>query len=293
MSYGGQQGGGRFQPKPRPVLEPEHELRPVAEAVIREKAKLRDHASIGDTVSTENIIVEGTSVPVPYAALVISHQLGIPHDHPNLPPMVKHKTTYQANEYALLYASAGDIKWEKDETFKYIPGYTRYVINKDGHIKNAYNGQTVTPNIYSGFTKLVPDGRANRVTGVDGLTIKALCQLPLPSDFIDFGFRSYSHRLDVNPEKQAIEWMPLPMVSARSNVDGAIHKFKNVHQMIRNNLKDFNQMVEANKAARNLTDSNVIIAGEYSVKCGDINDISQFGPANAGPADSSSQDIPF
>lgn len=270
-------GRGNFQPKPRPVLPTEHELRPIAENVFKDRSKMKDYATIGGQPSTESVVIEGTSVPVPYAALVLSHQLGIPHDHPDMPPIVKFKSAHKANDYYLGYGARSVIKWEKDPTYRYIPCYTRYVINDEGTILNAYNGSEVERNVFNGFAKLVADGRSNTLSGVDGLKLSALCKMTLPEKFADFGFRVYSHAL-LPADAENIRWMPLPAISARSNIEGGITKWANVHELVRCMVRDFNQMIEANKAIRGWSGKGSIICGTYSVLQGDHNDVSAFGP---------------
>lgn len=280
-------GGQNFTPKPREILTGQHELRAVAEAVFVNKQMLSQYAQHGDQLPQGMFQAGANQVPVPYACAVICLQFGIPHDHPQCPEIAMFNTRHKANDAYIKWKAGEVISWETDDTFHYIPGYTRYVVNQAGTIKNAANGETVTENFVGDWIKLVKDGRAPRVSGIDKAMLTMLAWAKLPEDFIDYGFGVFSYELAMNEERTGLVFKKLPAVSARSNIDGTISKARNVHEFIRNSMtmKNFNALKEAQEAARKMKPGDMIVAGEFTVTTGDVSDPIAFGPApGAQPA---------
>lgn len=217
--YGG--GGGNFQPQPRPQLSIEHALSPRHEAMFISKGNLNDFKMMGEQPSHESVMFDSDPwrkpIPVPQAVLMIFRQCGIPPNHPAFPPIKKVNTTYpDCREYYLNY-SIGKIHWLQEEGFFHIPTYTRYVMNKDGIVRNAYNGVDVQPNEWGAY-KMVPDGPTNKLVQVNLDMLLALTFSQLPEDFVDYGFRNYSHKLITNTETGDIGWQPRQKVKAHSSM---------------------------------------------------------------------------
>ena len=271
------------QPKPRPVLPAEHELRQSAELIIANKAELRPHAIPGGTPSSNMISIAGRNIPVAVAALVVNRQLGIPDDHPSLPPVIKLNTGHKDNNYSVAWGKmSGPIAWETDETFRYIPCFSRYVVNAEGTIKNAANGSVVVESAFETYFKLVPDGPSNTLSNANGEMIRVLAFTKLPEDFFDYGFRKYSHRIGVDPENAGkMGWEPLPIVSFRSNVDGSINTQRNIHEFMEATISKFDERRDARPLLRDLSRTNAIRVGAFSVLMGEQSDPMAFGSAQA------------
>lgn len=301
MNYpqGGFNGGGGFAPKPREIQTGEHELRPEAEAVFVGRQMLTQFSQPGNQVPQGMFQAGAQQVPVAYAVAVISLQIGFPHDHPNAPEIAMFNTKHKSNDAFIKWKAGEVIPWEKDSAYRYIPGYTRYVANEKGEIKNAYNGTTVTKDFTSDWIKLVKDGKGVKPTGVDKAMLTMLAWGKLPEDFIDYGFGVYSYKLSINETKDGLVFKKLPIVSARSNIDGSITKARNIHEFIRNNMtmKNFAALKEAQESAKIMGPDDVISAGEYSVRCGDHSDPISFGPApgsqQSEPVSSHEMDVSF
>lgn len=280
------------QPKPRPVLPAEHELDPIAESICQNKSILRDHKTVMGNANTNTIIAGGVQVNVAYAAAVASYQLGIPHNHPNLPPFKKFKTLHKDYVHYVCWGAVSEVKWQKDESFKHIPCYSRYVINKQGVIRNAHNGMTLNDNGYSSPTDLVRDGVTNKVYAVYPDVLKQLTLLRLPLTFVDYGFgRQFSHEIGPKKigEEVAFTWVPLPVISARSNIDGTIHKYSNIYDFTVCAIKDYMERTPIRKDYENCTEKDAIRAGTYSIMKGEHTDPVAFGSAADAPAAASQE----
>lgn len=288
MSYnGGYNGGGNrggFQPKPRPVLPPEHELDPLIEAVIANKRELRNFAQPGNVASTAYIQINGKNIPVPLAAMMATHQYAVPYDHSNAYPIRKLNSQFPDNAYVVIYEGHTKPRWAQDESFWYIPTFSRYVINKDGHVKNAYNGRTVSENAYANWTtELVPDGPANMLRKVSSLNLSYLAMGVLPKDFTDYGFGTYSHKLWTDAEKNCITWVPLPKVQVKSSLSGAVIEQPNVQEFMKTFIKDFNEQKAAREQLKYLEQGVPMRAGEFTV--------TYVGMAPAAPTAPAAQEV--
>jgi len=269
---------GNFQPKPRPVIEePGHDLNPMAEYMIASKKDLKPHATPGGQVSGNTMPVNGQMVKVGTFAVIAKYQIGIPADHPNFPEVAKFATTFPENEYFVAWGKSGPVPWEKDESFRYIPTFSRYVVNEAGTVKNAHTGAVVYEDVFDKRAQLVADGFMNGLSWVMGNMIKILAFSKLPETFTDYTFQNYSHSIGVVDGQ--LGWEPKPVISARSNVDGQIVKSRTVQDFITCRIKDFTQKGEARKQIRNLSSTAAVRMGEFSVLKGDVDDVTKFGPA--------------
>jgi len=282
-NFGGQ------APKPRPQFSPEHEINPLVEQIIANKQLLANYRVPGDNALDQMMDVGGTQVPVYYATLAVTHQLGIPYDHPNFPAVIKHRTMFPSYEHSVLWGSKTSYPWVKDSSFWHIPGFSRYVINKDGDIKNANSGAAVADGVFSSYAKLVPDGRGTNDIGVNGSDLLALSQIKIPEHFVDYGFRKYSHKLGPSENNDSLIWVPQSPVSAMG-IDGTIRHCHNIHQFITNYIKDLNQKMAGDREVRSWQKGKVIQIGEYSVLEGKHDDPSAFGQSASSGMDA---DIPY
>lgn len=265
--YGGGRGGPQFTPKPRPTLPEEHQLRPMAEAAIAEKAEMKDYRTRGDIICTETIVLEKdrtrTKLPVAVAALMAMNQMGIPAGHEDMPAIRKFDTDKDTLHYYLEYASP--IFWEHDKEFRYIPCFTRYVMDKHGRVLNAYNGKPVEATPYRSY-KLVPDGVSNSLTFASFDELFMLAYAPLPEGFRDFGFKTYTHSLSFDKEGNVIKWVKRPDVAIKDNEMNEVRKFGSLPEFLKCAGMDFELMKEVQQVARTGTKGKVVVVGPYSIK---------------------------
>lgn len=210
-------GGGNFRgPAPRPILDEIHQLNPVAEACAQmENAAFKHMKQPGDNISNNTFMAQHNGISAtmiePRAILAKRMQMGIPHDHECYPVVKRFPARYASDGYYPMWNIA--VRWEHHEDFRYIPGYSRYVCDFQGNVKNAYNGKAITP--LNGFTiELVPDGPKNAVRKAPISLLISLTWSKLPEDFICYGFGNFSHELRVNKEAEAVQWVAkTPIVS--------------------------------------------------------------------------------
>ncbi|QNI21007.1 hypothetical protein [Vibrio phage vB_pir03] len=279
MSYGyrgGRRGGGGggFQPKPRPQLAREHELHPLIEAACKHenKAALRDFGTRGTEVSKETIVLDGdpsrTPLPIPVAAMYNTMQFGIHHTHPEFPRLEKFDTNYESNFYHAKYSSP--IMWihNSEETdFRHIPTYTRYVIDKHRRVLNAYNGMEVKP-ANKFMIELVPDGPANRLSKVSIDFLMFMAFSALPDDFVDYGFRTYSHDFGMDLEGRQYGLVKKGKVKVKNNEVNMVAEYDNLPEFMKRCLapKEFQVMKEINEQSRDGFRGAVISAGPFSIR---------------------------
>jgi hypothetical protein len=269
MSYNnyGRKGGGNYQPKPRPVLPPEHQLQPQAEAAILDKADLKNYARKGNQPVTETTVLNSDpsrkNIMVAQACLMAFNQCGIPLDNAAFPAIGKFDTRYDANHYYLKYE--GPIPWIHDKAWRHVPCFTRYVIDMFGRVLNAHNGLTVKIGDWETY-ELVPDGPSNKTTRVKLADLMILAFCPLPADFKDYGFKNYSHKFEINPATGQMQWMPLPKVKCKDNSNGMVEEFQNLQELVKCKVKDFNQMKEWSDYLRNGLKGETVTIGDLVVK---------------------------
>ncbi|QAX96098.1 hypothetical protein [Vibrio phage vB_VmeM-Yong XC32] len=234
MNYGGGWGGQKRQPKPREHHGPEHELNPRFESILKMDRNIpKNFRYPGEQPSNDTILFDGDterkSIDIPKASMIL-RQAGIPVSHPHYPMIKKFNSEYQASDYYFVFASP--IPWEHDENFRYIPGYTRYVIDRYGRVLNAYNKMPVTPESDTMY-KLVADGPAfaNAPWWAKKEMLQALAWGPLPENFIDFGGGIFSHELKFDKETGTITWVPREAVKVRNSETG--------QQKLYNNFPEF------------------------------------------------------
>lgn len=267
-------GGGNFTPKPRPTLPKEHELQPLAELACKHenKALLRDYGTRGDEVSKETIILDGDPkrrpIPVPVAAMFNTMQFGVPMDHPEFPPILKFNTLGESNAYYARYQSP--IMWihnSQETDFRHIPGFTRYVVDKHRRILNAHNGMEVKP-LSKYMIELVPDGPSNKLVKTSIDQIMNLAYTSLPEDFIDFGFRTYSHDFGLDIEGGQVAWVAKGKVKVKNNDVGMVAEYSNLPMFMKTSIppKEFQIMQEINQQAWKGFNGGVISAGPYSIR---------------------------
>lgn len=257
------------QPAPRPVLDKIHELDPVAESIIAVKQNLNNFKTIGPNAAQGTVPAGGVNIDASKAIVMALKQIGIPHDHPNFPPIMKLPTAFQSNEYVVLWGAAGKVKWTKDDSFWHIPGYSRYVINATGQIKNAFNGMVVNENGFAGSTELVCDGPLNSVSWTNANQLKMLTLAKLPDDFKDYGFRNYNYEMAFKDD--AIRWVKKTEVIAKSTVDGLERTIANITEFIDCYVKDFQEKGSVRKQIKEFSHANPIRTQEFVVRlAGDV-----------------------
>lgn len=255
------------QPAPRPVLPIEHQLDPIVEMAIDSYQSIKPFAAPGNTVPTETVHLakDGirASVNAAKAALMLMMQIGIPHDHEMYPKISKFDTEYPANHYYLDWCSR--VVWVHHPDFVHIPGYSRYVIDCDGHVKNAYNGKDIEP-LNAFMHELVPDGKANKLRKASNQTLIMLAWGSLPEDFIDYGFGVYSHLLDFNKLTGKIEWVPKEVIIAKNNNSGTVQEIRDINMFQKQFINDFQIMTSMRDVMWNGLGDGVHTFGNWSIK---------------------------
>lgn len=267
-----------FTPQPRTIQPAEHELNPVAEAVCNDKSQLNNFKMPGDVIPNMAVSYAGQQLTIGLAGAMASMQLGIPHDHPNMPPIMKHNTRYKAGEYYIAWGKAnGRVKWLQDESFWYVPGFSRYVINDQGVLRNGHNGTTVSQNIYNGEKlPLIADGKSQKPFPVRLSLFTAMAYSKLPEDFVDFTFGSTSHYNNLTLPNGNTAWQPIVPVTALSLVDQTLSHFKSTHEFLINCIKEFDTLKVARPEIRKLRFGSVLPVGEYAICLGTVSSAEEF-----------------
>jgi hypothetical protein len=265
-------GGGNFQPRPRPVLPLEHSLHPSIEACCDHESKrqLKDYATRGADASRDTVLIDKdparTPIPVPKAAMACFMQFGVPFDHPEYPPISKFDTRHEANHYYAHYNSP--IMWQHNtaETdFRHIPGFTRYVVDKHRRVLNAYNGMEIRPlNAY--MIELVADGPSNMLSKVNIDFLLQLAYLPLPQDFIDFGFRTYSHEIGLNVAEGQLGVWKKEGVKIKNQETGLVKEYATMAEFAKCENNDFQLMKELGRLTREGLKGQIANVGPFVIK---------------------------
>lgn len=271
MSWNNKQHGGqnKFPKKMRPGLPDEHAVPKSVELVIDERAELRNSQTIGKEIAKETISFKGMGMSISVeafkAAMMTQMSFGIPHDHPEYPNIIKHDTKFPSNSYFAQYL--GRIKWTHDPSFWHIPCFTRYVIDKFGRVLNALNGMEITKDQWGNFD-LAPDaiGTANKTTKVQADWLKMLAFRALPSDFIDYGFRNYSHELKFCPELKVLTWVKRSLLVIKDNMSGDIAKCYGVKEFDTCYVSDFNSKKELWKVNDDVLQTGMVNTGSFSIR---------------------------
>lgn len=214
----------------RPMLEQEHAIDPKLLMIINKSEELVSLMSEGSTLATEIIKFSGPSGEVSVEAckafLVTGLSFAVPFDNPHYPKVGKIDTEVKRNSYYPMYVSR--IFWKHSDQFWHIPGFSRYVIDKFGNVKNAYNGLDIKPNDW-GSLVLVPDmaGDYNKPRAVQPSLLKALAFKQLPTDFKDYGFGNYNYELEYSNETKTIDWVKRPTVIVQ-DMGGQVSEADNV-----------------------------------------------------------------
>lgn len=224
MSGYGHNNFRKAQPPHREPQAEEHTLDPWIENIIRGRPELSEFRSIGGGLNhgthTFNTDPDRTALEIPRACMYSVCSFGVPLTNEAFPAIKKLDTRFKDNWHYAVYQ--GPMPWAKDREWRHIPCYTRYVINRDGVVRNAYNGMQVLAN-YSKY-ELVPDGRSNylkKYIAVEELMMLAFSQLP--EDFVDFGGGQYSHVVAFDKDNKVIGWVKRPSIKARDPM-GTIHE---------------------------------------------------------------------
>jgi len=265
---GGGNWGGKRAPKPRPQHGPEHELEPRIEAILRKDRNVpKNYHSPGESPSRETILLEGDperqSIEVPKAAMLFK-QAGYPLNHDQYPPIKKFNSEYPDSNYYFVHS--GPVFWKKDENFRHIPTYSRYVIDRFGRVLNACTGVAVQPE-NDRMYKLVADGPAfsNNPYWAAKDTLLMLAFSTLPENFIDYGGGTYSHELKVDAEKGEYTWVARPAVKVRNGETGQTKLYRNFPEFIECAVKDFQQAGDLRRQIRTPIDG-VLTVGPFQIK---------------------------
>lgn len=265
---------GAFTPKPRVIQEPAHELNPVAEAVNTDKSQLNNFKTPGDTVPNMLVNYAGQQLTVGVAGAMATMQIGVPHDHPKFPPIKKVNARFKSGEYFPAWGLVqGRIEWLQDPTFHYIPGFSRYVINQQGEIRNGHNGTVITTNLYNGQPlKLIADGKSQVPFNARLGVLTAMAYSTLPEDFTDFTFGALSHYSNMTTPDGKTAWSPVQPVTVLSLVDQTLSHFKSSHEFLASCIapKDYEEARNIRNAIRAMKWDAVIPAGEYMLARGTI-----------------------
>lgn len=262
-------GKPKFPKKERPILPPEHQLNPLAELAIESRSELKEYAT------TNAVTRDSTTIPndkqrrnilAAIACAMASSQLGISTSNPDMPPFRKIRTLNPTIFYSPIYTTP--IVWEHHQDFRYIPCFTRYVIDAHGRVLNAYNGKALVKE-YGGY-KLVPDGPSNALRNINLSHLMLLAFSILPDDFIDFGYGNYSHDICFNPETSSISLVKKPAVVVKNTDDGSVTNFSCIDEFIKSAEFDFvreiGEKVREYSIAGRTFINGVIKVGPYLIK---------------------------
>lgn len=273
MSFGDKP---KKQYKQRPKFERqpvggEHQIDPVFEAIISQSDKLLPFNVSGNSLSHDIVSFDlpggdRLSIEAYKAMMVTNMTFCVPFDNPAYPEIMKLNT--QADRAFHFAAYRARIFWKHSGDFWHIPGFTRYVINKHGHIKNAYNGMDIKPNNWGQYALF------NDMVGVfenkppfpniDINRLKMLSFKLLPSDFVDYGFGTYNYELGYSVESKTIDWVKRPQVVIRDGM-GNVEEAANLTEfgivyLNSKSMKELREIKEASLYSGNQS------AGQFTVK---------------------------
>lgn len=270
MMYENKYRGQQRPPKPRDVItDPGYEMEPIVEIAIKQRSLISQFSQFGDAVDN-NIVSfdehgQHFNVPVSKFALIVNLQCGIPHDHPDFPVVKKLDTRFKSNNYYMQFPKP--VVWLKHDDYRHIPGFTRFVMNKDGKVRNAYCGTEIVPSSW-GMYKLVRDQASNKTINVDLNTLRMLAFTKLPDDFIDFGFGARSHELEFNKGK--IEWVHRKSVVVKNMKDGSVGTYPSALHFAKMNVKDFDAARKISFLKHSDLFNQLVTVNEYQIRYEDF-----------------------
>lgn len=275
-----------FTPKPRPQHGPQHVLEQRHEAILAQSRSLgRNYKTVGSQVSNDTIMLPSdpmrTSIPVAKAAMLM-RQFALPIDHPNYPPMRKFNSTGADDGYYVVYSN-GPMYWQKDDLFRHIPCYSRYVIDRYGRVLNAASGAVVERNKWDGYD-LCSDGPAglNNPFGVKVDVLMALAWMGLPDEFIDYGMGSWSHYLGVDTDSGQMKWLPHPKVKVRNSLTGETKEWKCLAELVECDVTDYKIANQIRPYIRKGIHEDVVTVENYMIKLSELDTPMPPLPAIAG-----------
>lgn len=224
MSGYGHNNFRKAQPPHREPQSEEHTLDPWIEDIIRGRPELSDFRSIGGGLNhgthTFNTDSKRTALEIPRACMISVCGFAVPLTNEAYPAIKKLDTRFKDNWHHAIYQ--GPIPWDKDREWRHIPCYSRYVINRHGVVRNAYNGMQVLATY--GKYELVADGRSNYLKKyIPAEELMMLSFSQLPDDFVDFRGGQYSHVVQFDKDSKVIGWVKRPTIKAR-DPQGTIHE---------------------------------------------------------------------
>lgn len=259
-----------FTPKARPQHGPQHVLEQRHEAILTQSRSLgRNYKTVGSQVSNDTIMLPSDpmrkSIPVAKAAMLM-RQFALPLDHPNYPPMRKFNSTGASDGYYVVYSN-GPMYWQKDDQFRHIPCYTRYVIDRYGRVLNAASGAKLERNKWNGYD-LCSDGPAgmNNPFGVKIDILMALAFMGLPDDFIDYGMGSWSHYIGVDADSGEMKWLPHPKVKVRNSITGETKEWKCLAELVECDVSDYEIANRIRPYIRKGIHEDVVTVDNYMIK---------------------------
>lgn len=257
-----------FQPKPRENLGPLHMLPPRFEQILAMGRSIKkDQRTVGTAPSQATTVAEGDPerqpLSIPHLGMIF-RQTGIPFTNPDIPNIGKLDSRFPAGFFYYQYTKP--VHWTKDESFRHIPGYTRYVINKDGVIANAWSAKEVTgENAY--MLELAADG-ANNLRRVPKSKLMALAFTQLPLDFVDYGRGNHSHDYEFDIEAGGYSWVPKPELTVKNNMTGQTDTYRNIFDFQENAGLSFDErmMIKPPISYTGVLDGAIIQVGNFLVK---------------------------
>lgn len=298
MSFGQQ----KKQWKPKPAMERKpvggiHAIDPVFEAIIAQRDKVTAFNTSGNVLPSEMISFttpdgQGVTVEAFKAYLVTQLTFCVPFDSPGYPEVKRLDTKAERGVMYPVYRSR--IKWKHSEEYWHVPGYSRYVTNEHGHVKNAYNGLDVMPNEYGRYAMFadMPGVFENKepYANVTLDTINMLANRPLPSDFIDYGMGKYSHEVRYDKTKKIIDWCKRPEVIVRDGM-GSIEAGQDVTQfglvyLSNKDIKDLRKVKESELYR------GAVQSGQFTVKLKDDSLVANVTPVAVNNPAAATQPAP-
>jgi hypothetical protein len=257
-----------FQPKPRENLGPQHMLPARFEQILSVSRSLKkDYRTVGTVASQATLVAEGdperSPITVPLLGMIY-RQTGIPLNNPDLPNIAKLDSRVPAGFYYYHYTKP--VFWMKDESYRHIPGFTRYVINKDGVVANAQSAQEVSSdNPY--MIELAADG-ANNLRKFPKAKLMALAFTQLPVDFVDYGRGNHSHDYEFSSDQGGYTWIPKPELTTKNNQTGQVDKYRNIFDFQENAGLAFEERIQikAPMAFTGILGGQTLQVGLFSIR---------------------------
>lgn len=256
MSYG--QRNNQRQQRPAPTRSKqtiEHEIDPLFEVIMNQSDKLMPFNVSGNALPTEMVRFDtpdgqGLTIEAFKAMMVTSMTFCVDFANPNYPEVRKLDTQVDRGTLHAVYKSR--IFWKHSKDFWHIPGFTRYVIDARGNVKNAYNGVDIRPDQWGNY-KIFSDQLwfiNDKPFGADLKTLMLISQKALPSDFKDYGFRNWSHKVAYSHETKSIDLVKRPAVTIRDGngnvLDGENLTEFGILNLKTKDIKDLREIKEEN-----------------------------------------------